>query len=57
MQSLEIPTYATVTVTGGKKSLQSKLFSPEYATLQVEDGSSQDSATEQRKQEEMMDVS
>ena len=53
MQSLGIPTYATVTVKEGKKSLQSKLV----ATLQVEDGSSQDSATEQRKQEEMMDVS
>ena len=39
---------------GGKKSLQ---VPPEYATLQVEDGSSQDSTTEQRKQEEMMDVS
>ena len=57
MQSLGIPTYATVNVMGRKKSLQSKLVPPEYATLQVEDGSSQDSATEQRKQEEMMDVS
>ena len=57
MQSLEIPTYATVTVMGRKKPLQSKLVPPEYATLQVEDGSSRNSATEQRKQEEMMDVS
>ena len=57
MQSLEIPTYATVTVTGGKKSLQSKLVPPEYAMLQVKDRNSQDSTTEQRKKEEMMDVS
>ena len=42
---------------GGKKPLQSKLVPTEYATLQVENGSSQDSAIEQRKQEEMMDLS
>ena len=57
MQSLGIPIYATVTIMGRKKPLQSKLIPPEYATLQVEEGSLQDSTTEQRKQEEMMDVS
>ena len=47
------------TVIKGKKPLQSKLAPPEYETLQIKNDSLRDatSATKERNQEEMMDVS
>ena len=56
-QSSETPMYATVIK--GKKPLQSKVAPPEYETLQIKNDSLRDatSATKERNQEEMMDVS
>ena len=56
-QSSETPTYATVMKE--KKPLQSQVVSPEYETIQIKNDSLRDatSATRERNQEEMMDVS
>ena len=42
-----------------KEPLQSKVVSPEYETIQIENGSLRDatSTTKERNQEEMIDVS
>ena len=56
-QSSETPTYDTVI--GGKKPLQSEVAPPEYETLQIKNDSLKGatSATKERNQEEMRDVS